>query len=70
MWDDIKYTLWTIGALVGLMFLLMLGVNSCSSTEWNNGDCWDCGTRYELRGASKGLKYYACPECGREVQRY
>lgn len=31
---------------------------------------WDNNYRQELRGASKGLKYYACPECGQEVERY
>ena len=53
-----------------LVFVLMLGVNSCSSETWNGGVCPDCEVRYELRGASRGLKYYACPECGQEVERY
>ena len=53
-----------------LAILLMLAVNSCSEEDWNSGECPRCETRYELRGASKGLKYYACPDCGFEVQRY
>lgn len=53
-----------------LIFALMFGVNSCSAETWNDGICPDCEIRYELRGASRGLKYYACPECGQEVNRY
>lgn len=53
-----------------LVFAIMLGVNSCSAKTWNDGICPHCEVRYELRGASKGLKYYACPECGQEVERY
>ena len=48
----------------------MSGINALTSSDWNDGDCPDCEVKYELRGASSGLKYYACPECGREVQRY
>ncbi len=42
-------------------------------SEWNNGVCPDCGVRYELRGVSGKVvkeKYYSCPECGKEVERY
>ena len=53
-----------------LIFAIMFGVNSCAAPVWNNGICPDCDVRYELRGASRGLKYYACPECGQEVERY
>lgn len=60
----------TIIICLVLVFVLMIGVNSCSAETWNDGICPDCGVRYELRGASRGLKYYACPECGQEVERY
>lgn len=53
-----------------IIFLLMFGINSCSASTWNNGVCPDCEVRYELRGASRGLKYYSCPNCGQEVERY
>lgn len=53
-----------------LVFLIMTGVNSCSASTWNDGICSKCNIRYELRGASQGLKYYVCPECGQEVKRY
>ena len=53
-----------------LIFILTIGMNSCSEPIWNNGICPDCEVRYELRGVSRGLKYYSCPECGQEVERY
>ena len=53
-----------------LVLVLMFGINSCTAETWNNGICTKCTVRYELRGVSKGLKYYACPECGQEVHRY
>lgn len=56
--------------LIVLFLVLIIGFNTCSSDKWNNGICPQCNVRYELRGASRGLKYYACPECGREVSRY
>ena len=61
---------WTVIICFVLVFAIMFGVNSCSDSTWNDGVCPDCEIRYELRGVSKGLKYYACPECGQEVQRY
>ena len=55
---------------IAAVFLLVFGMNSCSASKWNDGICPDCEVRYELRGASQGLKYYSCPECGAEVERY
>lgn len=55
---------------IALIFLIMIGVNSCSESDWNDGICPKCETRYELRGVSKSLKYYSCPDCGKEVERY
>lgn len=57
--------------LIVLMLAIMFGVNSCSYEDWNYGECPKCETRYELRAISKDyLKYYACPDCGKEVKRY
>ena len=56
--------------VVLLAFAMMFGLNSCTDEKWNGGECPHCETRYELRGVSKGLKYYSCPGCGQEVQRY
>ena len=64
-------TSWTeIIVLFALLFLFMLGFNACTASEWNDGVCPDCKVRYELRGASRCLKYYSCPKCGDEVERY
>ena len=60
----------TVIIAIVLVFAIFLCVNSCSARAWNNGICEKCETRYELRGVSDGLKYYACPECGQEVRRY
>lgn len=61
-----------ITAVIGIVLAiaLMFGVNACSAPKWNDGVCPDCSVRYELRGVSKQLKYYVCPKCGQEVERY
>lgn len=67
---DFGATIATICILIVISLVMMFGVNSCSASTWNNGICTKCETRYELRGASDGLKYYSCPDCGQEVSRY
>lgn len=59
-------TILSIALLLGIIF----SVNSCTAEDWNNGICPHCEVRYELRGVSKGLKYYSCPKCGQEVERF
>lgn len=66
---DTVATVITIVIGIALIFIAIFG-NSCSSSSWNNGVCPDCEVKYELRGVSYSLKYYACPECGQEVSRY
>ena len=61
---------WTALICIALVFLLGFGFNMCTADEWNGGECPKCDTRYELRGVSKYIKYYACPDCGNEVRRY
>ena len=71
--DCVKDLFATLGAILILIVLwiaIVFGTNSCSASIWNDGICTSCETRYELRGVSKGLKYYACPDCGQEVSRY
>ena len=63
-------SLWTVIICFALVFLIMFGFNTCTYSEWNDGQCPECNVRYELRGVSKYMKYYACPKCGNEVQRY
>lgn len=59
-----------IVVLIGICILIVIGVNSCSASDWNNGICPNCEVRYELRGMSNGLRAYVCPNCGKEVFRY
>lgn len=65
--------LFSIIMLIGVIILAII-ISSCSNSlteeTWNNGICTECETRYELKAASYGVKYYACPECGQEVKRY
>ena len=68
--NDVKAELWSIFLCFALILLIIFGTNSCSADDWNYGECPKCETRYELRGASRGLKYYACPDCGKEVERF
>ena len=53
-----------------LVIAIVLGANYCTASRWNDGVCPKCEIRYELRGASDGLKYYSCPACGLEVSRF
>lgn len=69
---DTKFSIFAVLFGIGILVLLVIGTNSCSASDWNDGICPDCNVRYELRGAAGDLhlKYYACPECGKEVERY
>lgn len=69
---DTKFLIFAALFGIGILVLLVIGTNSCSASDWNDGICPDCGVRYELRGAAGDLhlKYYVCPECGKEVERY
>ena len=68
--DELFGGLITIVIAIAICLVLILGTNACTGITWNEGICPDCEVRYELRGASNGLKYYSCPECGQEVERY
>ena len=67
---DLIARLIMIAICLALVFAIMFGTNCCSASMWNDGICPNCEIRYELRGASQGLKYYSCPKCGTEVERY
>ena len=69
-YSDGSASWWTVILCFVLVIAIILGFNSCSEEAWNDGICPNCEVRYELRGASRGLKYYACPECGQEVERF
>lgn len=68
MSDNIELWISIIGMI--LVFCILFSFNACTAEEWNHGKCPKCDVRYELRGASRGIKYYACPKCGNEVSRY
>lgn len=69
---DLGHPLFILIAAIAILIFLMMGTNSCSESDWNDGICPNCNVRYELRGAAGDLhlKYYVCPECGKEVERY
>lgn len=68
--SDTRWDMLEIVVLIGICILIVIGVNSCSASDWNNGVCPNCEVRYELRGMSNGLRAYVCPNCGKEVFRY
>lgn len=68
--SDTKWYIIEIFALIGICILMVIGINSCSATDWNDGICPNCEVRYELRGHSQGISACACPKCGKEVHRY
>ena len=71
--DTVKFL-----CLLVITTLLMTGImvihDVHTAKQWNDGECPDCHVRYEMGGVTGmlhvGLKYYYCPECGTEVQRY
>ena len=64
------------GCAVTCVICLILTIG-CSFAEdanaekWNGGFC-ECGTHWELRGASQyrssHTKYYVCPDCHAEIE--
>ena len=66
------------GSIAVLLFWLMFAggitVDEMGKVDdWNGGYC-DCGTHWELRGATKSrtgteTKYYACPNCYAEIRQ-
>lgn len=61
---------WEILVPIVIIILIIFSFNTCSAPDWNDGEYPKCYERYEMRGVSSGLKYYVCPDCGKEVQRY
>lgn len=45
---------------IGLLFLMSFW----ESSQWNNGYCINCGTKYEaISRTHNGQTYYECPNC-------
>ena len=67
-----------VGALIcfAIWWIFSLGLFFDAKSDaqvWNGGYC-DCGTHWELRGASKDrygheTKYYSCPNCHAEIEQ-
>lgn len=55
---------------VAMLLVVMFGLNTCTASEWNEGVCSKCHEDYVLRGANDGIRYYSCPKCGNEVERF
>jgi hypothetical protein len=68
--EEIKLALTTLLVCIGMVFVIMFTFNSCTSPVWNDGICIKCNVDYELKGVSNYLKYYECPSCKHEVNRY
>ncbi len=69
-YHDTDHSWLTIIICFALILFIIFTHNACTAQDWNDGECPKCEVRYELRGASRGLKYYSCPKCGKEVERY
>jgi hypothetical protein len=73
---NLKTKIWgaIISLLLGALFAFGLCVDGMTKVDnWNDGYC-DCGTHWELRGATKTksgqtIKYYACPNCYAEIEQ-
>ena len=73
---DLKHKLG--GAIAVLIFWFIVAggftLDSLGKKDaWNGGYC-DCGTHWELRGATKSrtgteTKYYSCPNCYAEIRQ-
>lgn len=67
---DTDTSWWTILICLALVIFIMIGYNTCTASEWNDGVCPKCNESYVLRGVHDGIRYYSCPKCGNEVSRY
>ena len=71
---DLKHKLSSTIAILLFWFLFAGGITldgMNKADNWNGGYC-ECGTHWELRGATKNrvgteTKYYACPNCHAEI---
>lgn len=71
---DTAHKVWGAIACLFLWLILAGGLTldgMGKADDWNGGYC-NCGTHWELRGATKNrhgneTKYYACPNCYAEI---
>lgn len=82
-WDDFKD--WCIEFIIGVfksmviivLIIVIIGVvktkiisSQSPDSDWNNRICPECEVRYEMKSVDMWRKYYVCPECGKEAERY
>ena len=73
---DLKHKLGGTIAILIFWFLIAGGLfldSKGKKETWNGGYC-ECGTHWELKGATKSrmgneTKYYQCPNCYTEIKR-
>lgn len=66
---EFKFSIISLIVCIALLLFIAFIHNGCTAHDWNDGECPKCEVRYELRGVGKYVKYYACPQCGKEVER-
>lgn len=67
---DTEANLWMMLICIVLIIVIAIGYNTCTASEWNDGECPKCHQTYVLRGVHDGVRYYSCPKCGNEVSRF
>lgn len=67
---EIKTIILAILIVAAIIVFYIFSFKNAMNKNWNNGICPSCGYKYELRAVSSGYKYYVCPYCGKEAQRW
>lgn len=44
---DTKFSIFAALFGIGILVLLVIGTNSCSASDWNDGICPECGKEVE-----------------------
>lgn len=61
--DSVKMNLVMILIVFGAIFISIF-ISTIEETNFNNGFCIQCGTKYEaISRTNNGQTYYECPNC-------
>ena len=72
----IKMKPWILGMIILVLVIIAIGGAVIQAKHnqkiWDGGSC-ECGTHWELKGVTKvkngtTTKYYACPNCFKEIE--
>lgn len=56
--------------MIAIIFFILTVGYSCEDSNWNDGYCIECGTKYECIGRSRTGEYdYCCPNCFHKATR-